>query len=99
MEERIQQIGRRIKIMRIGKRLAQNELAQQLGISQAHLCNIESGHSAVTLDKLLRLHDVFNCPMQDFFVDFEAPPEKPEPKEEARFSLQELTAALMLMKR
>lgn len=100
MEERIQNIGRRIKIMRITKRLPQNEVARNIGISQAHLCNIESGHSTITLDKLLKLHDVLHCPMKDFFVDIDGDgTEEKAQRTDDRFSLQELTAALMLMKR
>lgn len=82
--------------MRISKELPQNEVARSIGISQAHLSNIESGHSAVTLDKLLRLHDVLECKLKDFFVDIDG---EDDVKDDNKFSLQDLTAALMLMKK
>ena len=38
-------VGHKIKKLREGKMLSQNELALRLGISQTKLHNIESGHS------------------------------------------------------
>ena len=69
MNERIRLVGNRLKLLRIQKGLGQNEVARMMGISQAHLSNIEGGRSNITLSNLLKLHDVLEVSMADLFVD------------------------------
>ncbi|MGM9568752.1 MAG: helix-turn-helix domain-containing protein [Phascolarctobacterium sp.] len=71
MNERIRLVGNRLKLLRIQKGLGQNEVARMMGISQAHLSNIEGGRSNITLSNLLKLHDVLEVPMADLFVDID----------------------------
>ena len=71
MNERIRHVGNRLKLLRIQKGLGQNEVARMMGISQAHLSNIEGGRSNITLSNLLKLHDVLEVPMADLFVDID----------------------------
>ena len=71
MKERIRLVGNRLKLLRIQKGLGQNEVARMMGISQAHLSNIEGGRSNITLSNLLKLHDVLEVPMADLFVDID----------------------------
>lgn len=94
MDARAKVVGTRIKLIRVGMHLPQNEVARLVGISQAHLSNIESGHSTLTLDKMLKLHDVLGCKLKDFFVDFDAEDGKPDD----RYSLQELSTALLMIR-
>ena len=68
MNERIRLVGNRLKLIRIQKGLGQNEVAKLMGISQAHLSNIEGGRSNITLSNLLKLHDVLEASMADFFM-------------------------------
>ena len=68
MNERIRLVGNRLKLIRIQKGLGQNEVAKLMGISQAHLSNIEGGRSNITLSNLLKLHDVLEASMADLFV-------------------------------
>ena len=71
MNERIRLVGNRLKLLRIQKGLGQNEFAKLMGISQAHLSNIEGGRSNITLSNLLKLHDVLEVSMADLFVDID----------------------------
>ena len=90
-------IGTRIKMLRFAKHMQQTELAKRMGISQTHMSNIESGRNNVTIDNLYKLHEILECPMSSFFIDIDG---KPQPKENKDvFSLEDLTQALILLKK
>ena len=92
MSEQTKKVGERIKTIRLGKNISQALAAEGIGVSQSLLSNIESGRCNVTLDNLIKLHDVLKCPMRDFFVDIDGAfaPELPQ----GCFSLEELAGAL-----
>lgn len=71
MSEKTKLVGARIRLLRLEKNLAQNEVAEKIGISQAHLSNIEKGRNNITLENLLRLHEVLGCSVASFFVDID----------------------------
>ena len=81
MNERIRLVGNRLKLIRIQKGLGQNEVAKLMGISQAHLSNIEGGRSNITLSNLLKLHDVLEASMADLFVDIDGEMKKQSSKD------------------
>lgn len=95
MSEKAKKIGARIKIIRVTKGLQQMYVAKRIGVSQALLSNIESGRSTVTLETLFKLQEVFGCPMKSFFADIDAE----ERSAENSFTLDDLVAALMFMKK
>lgn len=64
-------IGKRIKIIRIERGFSQTTLASELGVSQTNMSNIECGRIAVTVQNLLKLHDILKCSMADFFIDID----------------------------
>ena len=90
--EEAKKVGARIKLIRQSKNWQQANLAAAIGVSQSLLSNMEAGRCSVTLDNLIKLHDVLKCPMRDFFVDIDGvcAPELPE----GCFSLEELAGAL-----
>ena len=100
MSEKARLVGARIRMLRLSKNLAQNTAAEKMGISQAHLSNIEKGRSNITLENLLKLHEVLNCPMSSFFVDIDG--EQPAGQEKSplqeSFTLEELLKALITVK-
>ena len=49
MSERAKRVGERIKAMRMQRCMSQSEVSKMIGISQAHLSNIECGRSNITL--------------------------------------------------
>ena len=64
-EKSLQGIGHSIKLLRTLHKVSQQSLAQELGISQTHMSNIESGRVAVTLRLLMRVANLFACSLDD----------------------------------
>lgn len=73
MNEEFKKIGRRIKIIRIERGINQTSLAKELGISQTNMSNIECGRVSVTIQNLLKLHELLHCTMAEFFKDIDNP--------------------------
>ena len=96
MLEEAKKVGRRIKIIRQSKSWQQASLAEAIGVSQSLLSNMEAGRCSVTLENLIKLHEVLECPMRDFFVDMDGEYDKRLP--ENYFSLDELIGALMSLR-
>ena len=98
MSEKTRLVGSRIRLIRVSRRLPQKDVAEQVGISQAHMSNIECDRSHCTLDNLIRLSEVLGCPLRDFFVDIDGRVDMPKP-EKGLFSLADLAEALLQLKR
>ena len=96
MSERAVIVGKRVKAMRMQKGISQSELAQRVGISQAHMSNIENGHSNITLENLFALHDILGVSMASFFVDIDGIQEANEAK--GFIGLDDMIDALLLIK-
>ena len=69
MEKELQKIGHRIKLLRIKSKISQKVLAKMLCISQTHLSNIENGRVGVTLLHLIKIKELFECPIEYFFEE------------------------------
>ena len=96
MSERAVIVGKRVKAMRTQKGISQSELAHRVGISQAHMSNIENGHSNITLENLFALHDILGVSMASFFVDIDGIQEANEAK--GFIGLDDMIDALLLIK-
>ncbi|WP_177564867.1 helix-turn-helix transcriptional regulator [Phascolarctobacterium sp.] len=68
-------MGLEIKVHRIRKGITQRELADMLGISQSHLCNVENGRLSLSLKLLLTLRNIFECSLDELVVE-DTPDEK-----------------------
>lgn len=71
LEEKVKVVGEKIRLLRLNQDMHQKDVANQIGISQACLSNIEAGRCAITLKNLFALQDVLKCQMADFFTDTE----------------------------
>lgn len=107
MEKELQKIGHRIKLLRIESKISQKALAKMLCISQTHLSNIENGRVGVTLLHLIKIKELFECPIEYFFEEktlSENEAEKNECQkiktivEENNFRLEDLSKAIEIMK-
>ena len=68
-------------------------------ISQAHMSNIENGHSNITLENLFALHDILGVSMASFFVDIDGNQGLKEEKYAKGFiGLDDMIDALLLIK-
>lgn len=60
-------IGARLRRLRKERGLTQSELACQIGIQQSDLSRIEKGEYRVSLDNLIRILNVFDVQIGEFF--------------------------------
>lgn len=69
--------GPKIKELREKQNMSQRELAQNVGISQAHICYIENGLKQTTVQILCNICNVLGCRPDDLlFEKFEEEPEE-----------------------
>ena len=52
------QLGQRIKSLRMGRQLTQEEMAERVKLSSQHISNVETGKTKVSLPALV---DIANC--------------------------------------
>ena len=62
-------LGQKIKMIRIGKNMTQNELAMECDFEKASLSRIESGKSNPTIRTLFRISMALEISISDFFKD------------------------------
>lgn len=61
------ELGRKLKALRIDKGLTQEQLAFEVDISRDHLLNIELGKHPVNIKTLYKLAQFFEVDMKYFF--------------------------------
>lgn len=86
-------IGHKIKLTRVQKQITQTDLAGALGISKAHLSNIETGKTVVTLENLYKISKALDCKITTFLED-----EGPKEKDNDGIKLEDIVKALRLIK-
>jgi transcriptional regulator with XRE-family HTH domain len=57
----------KLRILRITKRLSQNELARRSGVSRSYISMIENKEKEPSLAVLGRIADALGCSIKDFF--------------------------------
>ncbi|MCK3943253.1 helix-turn-helix transcriptional regulator [Streptococcus suis] len=63
-------LGRRIRDCRIQRRMTQQELAELANLSLPYINFIENGHRTVSLPTLIKLLEVLEISLSDFFLPF-----------------------------
>jgi len=61
------ELGRRVRDLRLDKNLTQEELAFEVKISRDHLSNIENGKHPINLKNLYKLATFFGVDIKYFF--------------------------------
>ncbi|WP_304432658.1 helix-turn-helix domain-containing protein [Acutalibacter muris] len=69
MELDYRAIGKRIKIGRIKTDLTQEKLAEMSGVSPAHMSNIETGTTRVSLTTMVAIANVLGVTLDDLMCD------------------------------
>ena len=92
-KEELCAIGHKIKLTRVQKQITHTDLAAALGISNAHLSNIETGKTIVTLENLYKISKALNCKITSFLED-----EKPLEQPTDNIKLEDIVKALRLIK-
>uniref|UniRef100_C6E135 Transcriptional regulator, XRE family n=1 Tax=Geobacter sp. (strain M21) TaxID=443144 RepID=C6E135_GEOSM len=83
-------LGARIKELRKGRKLSQEELAELIGIEPRHMSRIEVGKSYPSLDRLERIAMALNVDLRDFF-DFAHLEARPVNVDQINDILKEMT--------
>ena len=91
--EELCRVGYRIKLVRLRKNMTQTELADAIGISKAHISNIENGKTIVTMENLFLIKKALGCDFMELLSY-----EKQEEKHDNKISMEDLVLALGLLK-
>ena len=83
-------LGARIKELRKGRKLSQEELAELVGIEPRHMSRIEVGKSYPSLDRLERIAKALDVDLRDFF-DFTHLEARPVNVDQINDILKEMT--------
>lgn len=68
-----------LKRLRLERRVSQERLAADAGVSRAHMSEIEREQTSATVDLLKRLADVLEVKLEEFFREPEAGAKRPTP--------------------
>ncbi|MGN0015690.1 MAG: helix-turn-helix domain-containing protein [Candidatus Gastranaerophilaceae bacterium] len=60
-------IGRKVKALRLAKSLSQEKLAEYVDMSREHISCIERGKNLASIETLFRLAKFFEIDIKDFF--------------------------------
>ena len=96
MHDEIKLLASRVKKLRVVKGVSQTKMAEEIGVSQTNLSNMEAGRTAITIQNLFKIQKVLNCKMADFFVDFDC--EKVVDSKQVATSGIELEDAINILK-
>lgn len=66
-EKCLKTIGSNVKLLRLTCKLSQLKLAEQLGISQTHMSNIEANRVQLSLKLLMRIANILGCCFECFW--------------------------------
>ena len=66
--EEIAAIGNRIRQVRTHLKVQQNEMAQKIGITSAHLSEIEKGKSSPSIEVVLKMTNVYSMSLEFIFL-------------------------------
>lgn len=93
MLEEVKLIGKRLKMIRVGKGLGQRDVAKALDLSQTHLSNMESGRSMISMTNLLKMRKLYGCTMNEIFSDLD----RYELEEKTKISIDDLRKLTALL--
>lgn len=96
--DELKELSRKVKMIRLAKGVSQTRMAEEIGVSQTNLSNMEAGRTAITIQNLFKIQKVLGCKMADFFVDFDSDAVE---KEEAKktIEVEDVLQILRLLKK
>ena len=92
------EIGMRIKTMRLKNNIYQTVLAKEIGISQTHMSNIESGRAGLTLENLVKMSRIFNCGIDEIVFGEEAAKQEQGVDVLKNCTMQDIIQAMQMLK-
>ena len=67
-EERLAELGRRIREIRIARNLTQQALATQSGLDRAYIGQVERGKANISVRNVFKISDVLEVSAAIFFI-------------------------------
>ena len=98
MELNYKEIGMRIKTMRLKNNIYQTVLAKEIGISQTHMSNIESGRAGLTLENLVKMVIIFNCSIDEIVFGKEEVKQEQGMDVLKNCTMQDIVQAMQMLK-
>ena len=92
------EIGMRIKTMRLKNNIYQTVLAEEIGISQTHMSNIESGRAGLTLENLVKMVIIFNCSIDEIVFGKEEVKQEQGMDVLKNCTMQDIVQAMQMLK-
>ena len=92
------EIGMRIKTMRLKNNIYQTVLAKEIGISQTHMSNIESGRAGLTLENLVKMVIIFNCSIDEIVFGKEEVKQEQGMDVFKNCTMQDIVQAMQMLK-
>lgn len=83
------QFGNKLKELRLANKLSLEQLAQQVGLTRSFLSQIEKDKTSPSLASLIKILEVFNVKMADFFQEVDTTSSVVLRKEEKNFFYDE----------
>lgn len=62
-------IGIKIKMIRLTKKITQEQLAEITGLSSPHISNVETGNTKVSLVSLVNIANALDCSIDEILFD------------------------------
>ena len=97
-ESNYKEIGMRIKTMRLKNNIYQTVLAKEIGISQTHMSNIESGRAGLTLENLVKMVIIFNCSIDEIVFGKEEVKQEQGMDVLKNCTMQDIVQAMQMLK-
>ena len=92
------EIGMQIKTMRLKNNIYQTVLAKEIGISQTHMSNIESGRAGLTLENLVKMVIIFNCSIDEIVFGKEEVKQEQGMDVLKNCTMQDIVQAMQMLK-
>ena len=67
MRKRLNELGKKIKYLRLDNNFSQEQLAEMVEMSREHISCIERGKNPVNIRNLYKIADAFNIDIKDLF--------------------------------
>lgn len=65
-----EQLGNRIRKLRKNKKITQEKMAEQIGLTSAQIYNIESAKSRPSVESLINMSDVLKVPVDELLFGY-----------------------------
>ena len=84
--------------LRLKNNIYQTVLAKEIGVSQTHMSNIESGRAGLTLENLVKMAKIFNCGIDEIVFGEEEKKQEQSVDVLKNCTMQDIIQAMQMLK-